>query len=89
MPTENISITCLNNSLGMDCTIPLSDIYNGNVATFNTPFFSAGEMFISLMLLIGLILAIITMVRRGIFSVPVKRKFQGVNQWEGKEEYEL
>lgn len=54
----------------------LSDIYNGNVATFNTPFFSAGEMFISFLLVIGLILAIIAIIKSSIFNVSVTKKHE-------------
>lgn len=75
MQTETITITCLNNENGFTCTTP--------------SIFSGGEMFISLLLLIGLILAIIALLRKGIFSVSVHREFQGVNQWEGKEKYKL
>ena len=91
MPTETLTITCTNNPTNTDntCTIPFSSIYSGNVASFNTPFFSSGEMFISLLLLIGLILAIITMVRKGIFSIKVHKKYLGVNQMEGKEIYKM
>jgi len=91
MPTENVTLNCTNHAVGTDnmCTLSLADLWNGNVATFNTPFFSAGDMFISLLLVIGLILAIITMVRLGVFSVKVHKKYLGVNQMEGKEEYEI
>jgi len=51
--------------------------------------FSAGEMFISLLLLVGLVLAIIALLRKAIFSVLVHRKFIGVNQIEGKEKFRI
>lgn len=51
--------------------------------------FSLGEMFISLLLLIFLILAIITMIRGAIFAVSVHRKFLGNNSRDGKEFYKL
>ena len=75
MQTSTITITCLNDTGGFTCTTP--------------SFFSGGEMFISLLLLIGLILGIIALLRRGIFSVSVHKKYQGVNQMEGKETYKI
>lgn len=75
MQTDLLTITCTNIDGGFTCTTP--------------SFFSGGEMFISLLLLIGLVLAIIALLRKGIFSVSVHRKYQGVNQWEGKEEYKI
>jgi hypothetical protein len=77
MQTDLITITCTNNVTGTDnvCTTP--------------SFFSGGEMFISLLLLIGLILAIIVIIKNGIFSVDVHRKFLGNNSQEGKENYKI
>jgi len=75
MQTETINITCLNNSEGFTCTTP--------------SIFSGGEMFISLLLLIGLVFALIALLRKGIFSVSVHKEFTGVNSMEGKEHYKI
>lgn len=90
MPTENLTWSCSTDGTGLTtCIMPFSQIYNGNVNTFNTPFFSAGEMFISLLLLIGLILSLIVIIKKGIFSVSVHKEYTGVNQMEGKEHYKI
>ena len=75
MQTDTITISCNNTSGGFDCTTP--------------SFFSGGEMFISLLLLIIIILFIISLLKKGIFSVPVHRNYQSVNQMEGKEDYKI
>ena len=89
MPTETLTITCTTNDTGQVCTIPMSDIWSGNVASFNTPFYSAGEMFISLCLVILIVLSLISLVSKAIFSVKVHKKYLGVNQKEGKEIYKI
>lgn len=76
MQTENILTTCIHETAGIyNCTTPA--------------YFTGGEMFISFLLLIGLVLAIIALLRKGIFSVSVHKKYLGVNQMEGKENYEI
>lgn len=75
MQTETITISCLNIEGGFNCTTP--------------SIFSGGDMFISFLLLVGLVLAIIALLRKSIFAVDVHRKYQGVNQWEGKEDYKI
>ena len=75
MQTENITLTCLDTTEGFNCT--------------TSSIFSGGEMFISLLLLIIIILGIIALLRKGIFSVSVIKDYQGVNQLEGKENYKL
>lgn len=82
-------MTCITGASSTDCTVPFSDFYNGSVATFNTPFFSAGDMFISLLLVIGIVLAIIAMIQRAIFANKIKRKFLGVNTIDGKEIFDI
>jgi len=89
MPTENIIYTCVTAGDTQTCTIPLSNFYNGNVATFNTPFFSAGELFIGIELLVLIIFGIIAFISKGVFSVKVHKEYTGVNQPEGKEHYKL
>ena len=75
MQTELITISCENTETGFLCTTP--------------SIFSGGDMFISLLLLVGLILGIIALVKQGIFSVSVHKEYQGVNQMEGKEKYKI
>jgi hypothetical protein len=75
MQTDTITLTCVNNNTGFVCS--------------TNSIFSGGEMFISLLLIIGLIMAIISMVVIGIFSVKIHKKYLGVNQMEGKEIYDL
>ena len=75
MQTDLITLSCTNIDGGFTCTTPA--------------IFSGGEMFISFLLLIGLVLAIIALIRKGIFSVSVHKEYQGVNQWEGKETYKI
>ena len=89
MPTENITYSCTTTGDTQNCTIPLSNFYNGNVATFATPFFSAGDLFISLELLVIIIFAIIHFVGRGVLSVKTHKEYTGVNQPEGKENYKI
>jgi hypothetical protein len=89
MPTENIVYTCETSGTTQTCTIPLDNFYNGNVATFATPFFSAGDLFISLELLVLIIFGIIQFMARGVLSVKTHKKYTGVNQPEGKEEYKI
>lgn len=75
MQTDTITTTCLNNSDGFTCTTPA--------------YFSGGDMFISLLLLIGLVLGIIAILKKSIFSVNVHKEYTGVNQIEGKEHYKI
>lgn len=91
MPTEQITITCTNNKVETDntCIVEMSDFYTDNVSVFATPFFSAGEFFIGLELLILIVLGIIILTARGIFSVGLFKKYLGVNQQEGKEIYKI
>jgi len=89
MPTENIIYTCETVGTTQTCTIPFSNFYNGDVETFNTPFFSAGDLFISLELFILIIFTIIAFISKSIFSVKVHKEYTGVNQQEGKEHYKI
>jgi len=57
--------------------------------TISQNYFTSGEMFISLLLLILILLKIIELVSQGIFSIPITKKFTGVNTIEGKEEYDI
>ena len=77
MQTDTITLTCLTNADGFNCTTP--------------SFFSGGEMFIGLELLILIIFSIISMVAVAIFSVKVHKKFIGRydDGKEGAEIYDL
>lgn len=75
MQTDTITINCVLTGSDYVCT--------------TNSWFSGGEMFISLCLVIGIVLAIIAMAKSGMFSVWVHRKFQGVNQLEGKEDFKI
>ena len=75
MQTDNIITTCLNNSDGFTCTTP--------------SFFSGGDMFISFLLLLGLIFVIIGLLSKAVFAVKVHKEYTGVNQMEGKEHYKI
>jgi len=77
MQTDTITLTCTNNSNGFNCTTP--------------SFFSGGEMFISFCLVILIILAMISLISKAIFSVSVHKKFIGryKDGVEGAEVYKL
>jgi len=77
MQTDIITLTCLNNADGFNCTTP--------------SIFSGGEMFISLELLILILFSIIAMVAWAIFAVKVHKKFIGRydDGKEGAEIYDL
>ncbi len=89
MPTEDIIYNCVTVGDTQTCTIPLSNFYNGNVSSFSTPFFSSGDMFIALELLVIIIFFIIFFLYKSIFSVKVHKNYMGVNQQEGKEFYKI
>jgi hypothetical protein len=75
MQTETITLTCLNNLDGFNCT--------------TDSIFSGGEMFISLELLVIIIFILIHFIIRGVLSVKTHKEYQGVNQPEGKEKYRI
>jgi len=68
--------TCIAVGTSTDCTISQS-------------YFTSGEMFMSLLLLILIVLKIFEIVRQGIFTIKQKRKFTGNNSQMGKEEYDI
>jgi hypothetical protein len=75
MQTDTITLICSNTSGGFTCTTP--------------SIFSGGEMFISLLLLVFLIVYIIELVVKAVFYVDVHKKYLGINQLEGKENYKI
>lgn len=77
MQTDTITLTCTNNVIGTDNTCTTS------------AWFSGGEMFIALCLVVLILIAIIQAVAQAIFAVKVHKKYLGVNQIEGKEIYKI
>ena len=75
MQTDTITLTCENVSGGQVCTTPA--------------FFSGGDMFISFILLIFLVIEIIKLVIKGVFYIQIHKEYTGVNILEGKEHYKL
>ena len=77
MQTDTITLTCLTNADGFNCTTP--------------SIFSGGEMFIGLELLILIIFSIISMVAVAIFSIKVHKKYIGkfFEEKEGSEIYDI
>ena len=61
----------------------------GNFTLDNGATFTSGDLFISLLLFIGLIIAIIILAIKSIFGVSVHKKYTGVNTFEGKEHYKI
>lgn len=61
MQTDTITLTCLNNSDGFSCTTP--------------SFFSGGDMFISLLLIIFLVISIIYLSIKAIFYVKIHKRY--------------
>lgn len=72
---ENITITCEENMKDYICSF--------------SPFFSAGEVVISFLLLILVIFGVIYFIIESIKPVSVHKKYLGVNELEGKEIYHL
>lgn len=79
---QDIIINCENIGDNMNCLIPTSN-------PFFTPFFSSGDIMISILLLILVIFELIKFLRSGINSVSITRNYQGNNSPDGKEFYKL
>lgn len=79
---QDIQIQCENIDGGMNCLIPASD-------PFFTPFFTSGDIMISVLLLLLFVLELVKLLRGGIKSVSVTRKYQGNNSPDGKEFYKI
>ena len=76
MQTDLITITCLTNDTGQTCTTPA--------------IFSGGEMFISLLLLVFLIISIIYLVIKSVFYVKIYKRYERYSgDIEGKEFIDL
>lgn len=75
MQTDTITTTCINTDTGFTCNTPA--------------FFSGGDMFISLCLVILILISIISLVEKAIFSISVHKKYLGVTEIEGKEIYKI
>jgi len=61
---------------------------NANDPLF-TPFFSSGDIMISILLLVLIILQLVKILNKSISSVSVVRKYQGNNSPDGKEFYKI
>ena len=61
MQTDTITLTCLTNSDGFNCSTP--------------SFFSGGDMFISLLLIIFLVISIIYLAIKAIFYVKIHKNY--------------
>lgn len=76
---ENIQWLCDENNL---CTVQ-------NVDPLFTPFFSSGDIMISILLLLLIIIELINLLRGSLKGVDIHRKYQGNNSPDGKEFYKL
>ena len=79
---QDIILNCENITGGQTCKISASE-------PFVVPFFSSGDMMIAVMLFIIIFLMLINLLKSGIGSVSVIRKYQGNNSPDGKEFYKL
>jgi len=79
---DNITINCITNTDGQTCTIPASD-------PILTPFFSSGDIMVSVLLFIIIILILIKFLKSGINTVSIIREYQGNNSPDGKEFYKI
>lgn len=70
------------NTEGTICTISASD-------PFFIPFFSSGDIMISVLLLLLVLFELVKFLRAGISSVKIIRKYQGNNSPDGKEFYNI
>lgn len=75
---NNIQWTCIDNT----CTLSNSD-------PIFTPFFSSGDIMISILLLLLLLIELIKLLRSAISKQKVIREYQGNNSPDGKEFYNL
>lgn len=73
-----IQWTCLENI----CTI-------NNSEPFFTPFFSSGDIMISILLLLLFLVELIKLLRFSISKQKIIREYQGNNSPDGKEFYEI
>jgi hypothetical protein len=74
-----------------DCffTIVYTDYDLSTMGTGAPAFYSGDGLFMSLLLFIGLILAITMIIIKAISTIPVHETYQGVNQIEGKKKYKI
>jgi len=75
---EQIQWQCVDNT----CTIQ-------NINPTFTPFFTSGDIMISILLLILVVLKLIELLRGAISKVILHRRYQGNNSPDGKEFYEI
>ena len=79
---NDIILNCVTGDTGQTCTIPASD-------PIVTPFFSSGEILMSIFLFILILLEMVKLLKAGIGSVKVVREFNGNNSPDGKEKYQI
>lgn len=79
---DTIILQCETTTNGQTCIIPTQD-------PIFTPFFSSGDIMISILLLLLVVFELIKFLRGGINSVEIKRIYQGNNSPDGKEFYKL
>jgi uncharacterized membrane protein len=78
----DIILNCETIEGGQTCTLPSSEPYF-------TPFFSAGDIVISIFLLILIIFELIKFLSKGLSTQKVVRNYQGNNSPDGKEFYKI
>ncbi len=79
---DNINLNCITTGTEMNCIIPASD-------PFFTPFFSSGDIMISVLLFILVVIELIKLLRQGLNTQQVIRNYQGNNSPDGKEFYKI
>lgn len=79
---ENIILKCKNTESGQICVISTQE-------PLFTPFFSSGDIMISILILLLVFFELVKLLRGGINSVEVKRIYQGNNSPDGKEFYKI
>lgn len=79
---ENIEWNCITTENGNTCTIQ-------NIDPILTPYFSSGDIMISILLLLLFLIELIKLLRFSIGKIKVTREYQGNNSQEGKEFYQI
>jgi hypothetical protein len=90
LPANQI-LTYRKSASGNNCnfTIVYTDYNLADYGSGYPAYFSGDGLFTSFLLLIGLLLAIISFVWLGVRSVRTHKKYTGVNEWEGKQDYDI
>jgi hypothetical protein len=74
-----------------DCnfTLVYTDYDLSLMGTGSPSYYNGGDIFISLMLLIGLVLAIVALTNNRISKIKTYKEYTGVNEIEGKQHYKI